>query len=165
MADFLMARGRTDFDAAVAARDLPVCPPVTETVRVGDTVHHRVSFDTGGRTRDGSTQPKVTFLHHAAAFGATRWTNLHFPTRLVRGDPIGGAVAPLFGRWVKDVELPLPARRRRFLHGAYWERLLPAAGNRSPAEELADAIRLAAAKELRTQMAGLSPLLYLPPSG
>jgi uncharacterized protein YndB with AHSA1/START domain len=165
MADFLMARDRADFDAAVAARDLPVCPPVTEDVAVGDAVHRRISFDTGGRTRDGSTQPKVTFLHHAAAFGATRWTNLHFPTRLVKGDPIGGAVAPLFGHWVRDVALPLPARKRRFLHGCYWDRLVPVAGQRSPAEELAAALRLDCSRELRTRLASLSPLLSLPPTG
>ena len=69
----------------------------------------------------------------------TRWTNLYFP-----GDIIGGAVASLFGKGIKDVKL-------RFASRGWLDRLIPARSHtrywdypseRHASEELTKALHL-----------------------
>ena len=74
--------------------------------------------------RTGSGTPRTTWiLHHAALFAATRWTNLYFPASwLLRGDFVGGPVAPLFGHGVRDVPVRTAARRGWLAHTRYWRR-------------------------------------------
>ena len=151
MADFLMARTPAEFGDSKLQRELPTCPPVTETVKVGNQTHQRISYD------DGS--PKRALLHHAALFSATRWTNLHFPVKLVHGDPIGGPVAKHFGKWVSDIALARP-EHGRFLHGAYWQ---SEKGGDAALRELRTALGLECARSLRAVIEGSDPTLYLPP--
>lgn len=95
-------------------RDYPTCPPVYE---YRNQKYDRFSYP---------PEAKIGRLpHHGAVFAPSVWTN-HFFTNfaLVLGDPISGAVAPHFGRGVKDVRLPLV--RGRFQHLDYWLRSKPA---------------------------------------
>lgn len=160
MADFLMARSKADFSRAREERLLPTCPPVTEDTEVGELVHKRMSSEASYIERLAGAPTTMTQFHHAALFAATRWTNLHFRTRLLRGDPIGGPVGPLFGSWVHDVPLRAP-RRRAFLHTRYWTRGSGEANPEAHIKKLHDAIGLDSGRRLRKRMALHSPLLYL----
>jgi hypothetical protein len=107
-ADALLARGKEAFDEGKRQREFPTCPPADEDARDCRLLWR--------------TYRCMRILHHGAPFAVTRWTNLYFP-----GDVIGGPVAPLFGRGVRDVKLHaasrgwldhlLPARS----HTHYWD--------------------------------------------
>ncbi|MGZ9190404.1 MAG: hypothetical protein ACXW39_10145, partial [Nitrospira sp.] len=91
-ADVLLAESGEAFRDGKRQREFPTCPPEREDPR-----------DCGllGRTYvDGKEAHYVHILHHGAPFAVTRWTNLYFP-----GDIIGGPVAGVFGKGIKDVEL------------------------------------------------------------
>ena len=46
------------------------------------------------------------YLHHAAPFAATRWTNLYFPARCgFFGDFVGGPLKSVFGSGIRDVKV------------------------------------------------------------
>ncbi|MCW5696871.1 MAG: hypothetical protein KIS96_09095 [Bauldia sp.] len=60
-------------------------------------------------------------LHHAGLFGATRWTNLYFKSRLLVGDPIGGPLAHAFGEGVLDVPVTINGKLPPFSHSKYWD--------------------------------------------
>lgn len=112
-ADVLLAESREDFERLVAERGLPTCPPVMETVDGERRFTYRRRATDG---EEGRWQ-----AHHAAPFGAVRWTNLYFPyDGRLRGDLVGGPVAPLFGPGVVDV----PVRSSRVgglsCHTHYW---------------------------------------------
>ncbi|WP_295455152.1 hypothetical protein [uncultured Thiodictyon sp.] len=110
-AGLLLAKGPEDLAARQADRELPTCPPALEDTREGRTFAHRSSGWRGARW----------IPHHAAPFAPTRWTNLYFPTRfLVRGDPIGGPLAPVFGQGIRDLAVQTPVRRGFFGHTRYW---------------------------------------------
>ncbi|MBI2740746.1 MAG: hypothetical protein HYX38_29940 [Rhodospirillales bacterium] len=106
-ADALLARGKEAFDEGKRQREFPTCPPAAEDAR-----DCRLLLRTY-RDRN-STSRHIRILHHAAPFAVTRWTNLYFP-----GDVIGGPVAPLFGKGVRDVKLHAASR-------GLWDHLLPA---------------------------------------
>jgi hypothetical protein len=61
-------------------------------------------------------------LHHASAFAAVRWTNIHDPALLIAfGDLISGPVAPVFGHAAIDINLKqLRGQSWRFTHTKYW---------------------------------------------
>jgi hypothetical protein len=97
------------FRARAAQRELPLCPPITET-------------DDHFTYPPNATDPSLVIPHHAALFAATRWTNIYAPCRYVFwGDVVGGPVAPLFGPGVKDVALPNPEGRHWLAHTHYWD--------------------------------------------
>jgi hypothetical protein len=75
-------------------------------------------------------------LHHAAPFAAVRWTNIHDPARLIfLGDLISGAIGPVFGRGVIDVDLrELRGQSLAFTHTRYWS---GATKSRPPAPHIA----------------------------
>ncbi|MGV8840444.1 MAG: hypothetical protein ACWA6X_09090 [Bauldia sp.] len=98
-----------NFRARVGDREAPTCPPRY------DGADRRMTF-----TPDGADPTTTQFLHHAALFGLTRWTNLHFPSGAYNGDLVGGALAPVFGTAIKDVGVPRPGRRKSSWHGWYW---------------------------------------------
>jgi hypothetical protein len=162
-ADFLLARSRDEFDAAVRDRVLPSCPPRTEVEsRSG---HRRCSFDDPYRVSAGGGTGTFTLLDHGALFGVTRWTNLYFRTRLLGlvGDPVGGPLGPLFGRWVRDVSMKSP--RWGFAHTLYW-RAAGRAGShgsrRAPhLEQLWDALRLESGDDLRSVSAEMPAFALL----
>jgi hypothetical protein len=114
-ADFLLAKDQADLHTKQEARELPTCPPALEKTRSGLTFAHAPN------SRKGS---KPSIPHHAAVFGPTRWTNLYFPTQyLVKGDLIGGPLAPMFGQGIYDIPVETPIRRGYFSHTLYWDLL------------------------------------------
>ena len=57
-------------------------------------------------------------------FGLTRWTNIYFPRRqLFWGDAIGGALSPIFGYHIVDLEVSTKKAGGDdfFTHTAYWD--------------------------------------------
>jgi hypothetical protein len=129
-ADVLLAESRKAFRDGKSQREFPTCPPKCEDCRDDGLL---------GRTyEDKQGAHYVHILHHGAPFAVTRWTNLYFP-----GDIVGGPVARLFGKGIKDVELCpvsrgwldglIPARS----HTRYWD---PLEDNAS--EELVKALDL-----------------------
>jgi hypothetical protein len=60
--------------------------------------------------------------HHAAVFAPVRWTNIFAPCHYVlKGDIVGGPVAPIFGPGVKDVELTGEVGSMWLAHTHYWD--------------------------------------------
>lgn len=114
-ARYLNASGRgwremaENFAERLADREAPTCPPRYN----GDD--GRLTF-----TPDGDDPATTQYLHHAALFGLTRWTNLHFPAGTFNGDLIGGAISGVLGSAVKDVEVPRPGRWGLSWHTWYW---------------------------------------------
>lgn len=110
-AAILLAKDANNLAVKFKAREYATCPPTPELRRQGK--EDSLSF----LYRDGSR----TVPHHAALFAVTRWTNLYFPCRLlVRGDLIGGPVAPVFGPGVKDVPVHTSRRGGMLAHTLYW---------------------------------------------
>lgn len=103
-ASILLAADEDDLEKKKDSREFPTCPPVLEDGRFSympDEAHRRP--------------------HHAAVFAPTRWTNLYFPSKLlVFGDLIGGPIAPLFGKGVRDVEVRTDLRWGLASHTLYW---------------------------------------------
>ena len=151
-ADYLMADDRDAFDRLVADRVLPACPPVTETE--AKTGHLRVTYDRSYTAPFRRGRATFRAFHHAAPFAVTRWTNLYFRSGMwgLAGDVVGGPVAPMFGSWVRDVELPAP--RRWLTHNCYWRRV------KEPDEHLE---QLRHALGLRTRSDTVSLLKAIPP--
>jgi hypothetical protein len=107
-AEILLAEDAAALERKKELREAPCCPPWLE-----ERSPPRFSFF----FRD----PSVRAPHHAAVFGPTVWTNVFFDTKLlVFGDVIAGPVAPLFGRGVLDVKLPIAGPFFRHLH--YWKK-------------------------------------------
>ncbi len=106
-----------------------------------------------------------------APFAVTRWTNFHFPSS-VASDPIGGRLAPHFGDWVRDVQLPVPRplrgvfrdgwrfyrRRSWLLHTRYWQ----GGPEEVHIRALVEALGLESGRDLLAALRRHSPLLYLP---
>lgn len=106
-ASYLLAHGEDELLRKIAEREFPACPPAFEMIR--------------GEPRFSFPSAELRIPHHAAAFAATRWTNLYFPCRrLLWGDFIGGPVAPAFGPGVKDVPVETTLRGNFFSHTLYW---------------------------------------------
>jgi len=98
-----------NFAARLADREAPTCPPLY------NDQDGRLTF-----TPEGDDPASTQYLHHAALFGLTRWTNLHFPAGTFNGDLIGGALAGVLGSAVKDVEVARPGRWGLSWHTWYW---------------------------------------------
>ena len=115
----------TEFDQVIADRSMPTCPPQTSQIRSARPGHARRTFTftfTFTYHVEGDHRPhSVLVPDHGALFALVRWTNVYFPHRgLIRGDPVGGPVAPTFGNWVHDVALPHPgAGIAGFAHTKY----------------------------------------------
>src|SRR5262249_22309357 len=114
-AHYLMCLGNTheelalDFDRRVHEREFPVCPPAL--------------LDGDGRLLFAGPDEKKRF-HHGGMFALTRWTNLYFRlTELLWGDAIGGTLADVFGKGIKDVPVwtRAPTSPDFFAHNEYWD--------------------------------------------
>jgi hypothetical protein len=115
---YLMCKGgsaeqlKEDFEHRTHEREFPTSPPL---LLDGD---RRLTFLDHGVQR----------FHHGGQFALTRWTNLYFPaSQLLWGDPIGGAVAPIFGdqeqgATILDVPVYTNSGKcdRFFSHVLYW---------------------------------------------
>lgn len=111
-ADFLLTFDNETFRNRTARRDIALCPPLLEE-------HNRFSYQ--------DENAGHTILHHAAQFGAMRWTNIYDKHKFILlGDVISGPVAPLFGGGVRDVHVEMyrqPGKwlpPRLFTHTEYW---------------------------------------------
>lgn len=155
--NFLMAAGDDLFQRAQADRILPKCPPVPE-VEPGSG-HQRVTFDRPYSDVHTGQSRTLTVLHHAAPFAVTRWTNLYFEVGWfgLKGDLIGGPVAPLFGDWVNDV--PLPAPSFTLAHTSYWR---PLGGNDAHLAALRQALRLEARPDLKATLEAMPAFALFP---
>ncbi|WP_028348413.1 hypothetical protein [Bradyrhizobium murdochi] len=101
---------KKDFKRRVEEREFPTCPP------------KRLDADGLLTFRDPNTGNRR--VHNGALFGLTRWTNIYFPRfQLFWGDAIGGALSPIFGYHIVDLEVATKAAGGAdfFTHTAYWD--------------------------------------------
>jgi hypothetical protein len=144
-ADYLLAGSRAELDGLKRDRILPACPPQTELE--ASSGHHRVTYDRGFASPFRAKPGTFRTYHHGAPFAVTRWTNLYFKSGAggLTGDIVGGPVAPLFGPWIRDVELAPP--RPWLAHTLYWRKVEPPDAHLA---ELREALGLRARPELVT---------------
>ena len=112
-AEFLMAKDKYELQAFIQDRLLSKSPPEPDEDRT--TITYSI----------GRAKPK--YVHHAAAFAATRWTNIFDPNSLVLfGDLISGSLTENFGQGIEEyrVEIERPfvfgLKWRFFTHTLYW---------------------------------------------
>jgi hypothetical protein len=111
-ATILLAKDAAGLSMKQAEREFPTCPPVTEDGRISYSLPYKTAAGTARR---------LQVPHHAAVFGPTRWTNLYFPNRFVfQGDLIGGPLAPIFGRGIRDLPVHTAERHGLRSHNFYW---------------------------------------------
>jgi hypothetical protein len=104
-ADVLLAATADAFQHLLDRREAPTCPP-----RLEQAAPPRFSYP----PREAQRIP-----HHAAVFAPVVWTNIYYPHRFVlSGDVISGPIAPLLGRAIRDVEVPIG--NPGFRHLSYW---------------------------------------------
>jgi hypothetical protein len=110
----LLARSPADLEMLIKDLELPTCPPLGEPA----ALVQRENYLANGHIRT------IQMLTHAAPFAVTRWTNIYIPAKgVVFGDPIGGPLAQVFGRGIKDVPVEIShwwRRRTPLAHTAYW---------------------------------------------
>ncbi|WP_419794998.1 lipase family protein [Pseudomonas palleroniana] len=117
-ASLLLGRSVSDFKQRMERREAPACPPTKDDQGYGYSARQPVML--------GGQAFTPLYLHHAAAFAVTRWTNLYFPAPYgLFGDIVGGPVKPVMGNGVLD--LPVTVGRckgwlaRSWLsHTHYW---------------------------------------------
>jgi hypothetical protein len=97
------------FDGLVRRGALVLCPPRSEAAPVESDAHQPVDYR--------SSEPGA--LGSQSLFAVTRWTNLWFPVVRgeLRGDWFGGALRPLFGPGIRDIEV-LGNKPERFKRGS-----------------------------------------------
>lgn len=155
-ADFLIEDSRDAFTKAVNDRIIPVAPPLCEITTKG-----RATLLIPSSSMEGSsintTKSNLSVLHHAAPFAVTRWTNLYFQANWngLKGDLIGGPLAPLFGCWVKDVSLPPISGRLN--HTSYWLKH----PNSNHLQALSESLQIDAKKNLISLLKCLHPSILL----
>ncbi len=143
-ASMLISTKHTPFELLRSERELPSCPPLRDWSQCDSPGFYRTDFtDSYGIVRS------LLVGDSGALFAPTRWTNLYFPVKhIVRGDLIGGPLAPLFGPGVRDIVVhrTSDSRLRAFLrsffptpHTSYWAP--PENGTGSISDD-ADATRL-----------------------
>jgi hypothetical protein len=124
-AEFLIAHDAHDLRRHQADRELPMCPPIREVLDPADAE----KAEAAGFSIDQSPAlfcfpfgTKRWQLHHAAPFSVVKWTNIHDPARFIMcGDIISGAVSPVFGPAITDINLRLlRGQSWRFSHTLYW---------------------------------------------
>lgn len=115
-ADLLLAKNRRDLNRKIEQREFPVSPPVLNKKK-------SFSLDINYTLPDGSTKRTTSVPDHAAWTACVCWTNFYFPCRwLLKGDFIGGPLAPLFGSGIRDVPVSTKIRGGWLAHNHYWKR-------------------------------------------
>lgn len=113
-APILLAKDESDLKQRQIDREFPRCLPVLEK-RMRDKIPVR-RFSYQRRKSD-----KKRVLHHAAVFAPTCWTNLYFPNKLIIfGDIVGGPLASVFGKGIKDIPVSTKQRWGFLTHTFYW---------------------------------------------
>jgi len=116
-ADYLLAKSTEEFKQKKLQREFPTCPPIL------DKKLRKKSGEEKGKKSIAYNIPSSNFLklHHAAVFGVTRWTNIYAPASfLIFGDIIGGPLAELFGKGVRDISAKISINGGRLSHTKYW---------------------------------------------
>ncbi|MBA2399348.1 MAG: hypothetical protein H0V72_11715 [Bradyrhizobium sp.] len=101
---------KEDFARRVEEREFPTCPPKR--------------LDRDGLLTFNNPKTYGRQVHNGALFGLTRWSNIYFPRRqLFWGDAIGGALSPIFGSHILDLEVSTKKAGGDdfFTHTAYWD--------------------------------------------
>ena len=101
---------KRDFARRVREREFPTCPPKR--------------LDKDGLLTFENPKTRDRQIHNGALFGLTRWTNIYFPrSQIFWGDAIGGALSPIFGRHIVDLEVSTKKAGGAdfFTHTAYWD--------------------------------------------
>jgi hypothetical protein len=111
----LLAKDQADFARRARERELPHCPPVRE-------LNGKFSFEHRDVDDRGRAQRAIV-LNHAALFAVVGWTNLYFPCHfLLKGDLVGGPIAPLFWPGVRDIAVKTRIWAGWLAHTHYWRR-------------------------------------------
>jgi hypothetical protein len=117
----LLADSGKDFEDRKHQRELPTCPPQR------DDKGYAYSGTAPVEVGEGKKFTPL-FLHHAAPFAATRWTNLYFPAWLgLWGDIVGGRLRAELGHGIRDIKvwtqaISRPANHTLLAHTKYWSR-------------------------------------------
>jgi hypothetical protein len=117
-ASLLLGRSVSDFKKRMERREAAACPPTQDEKGYGYHARHPVML--------GQKPFTPQYLHHAAAFAVTRWTNLYFPAPYgLFGDIVAGPVSPVMGAGVLDLPVTVGSRKgwlaRSWLsHTHYW---------------------------------------------
>lgn len=117
-ASLLLGRSVSDFKKRMERREAPACPPTEDEKGYGYNARRPVML--------GQQPFTPYYLHHAAAFAVTRWTNLYFPAPFgLFGDIVGGPVKPVMGAGVLDLPVTVGKGKgwlaRSWLsHTHYW---------------------------------------------
>lgn len=113
----LLADTPEAFAEMLARREVAACPPQFEIF--GDGARRFSYCRAPGQADDSDAGPRAP--HNSAVFAATRWSNIFFPMQgLLRGDLIGGPVAPVFGPGVEDIAARAPYQGGWFPHMHYF---------------------------------------------
>lgn len=111
-AELLLAQDSDDLREKQRARELPTCLPELEKSR------HQPPKRLFSYPPDNDERVP----HHAAVFAPTRWTNLYFPSQfIVIGDMIGGPLARVLGKGIKDVSVSTRKLCGFLSHTFYWK--------------------------------------------
>ena len=112
-AEFLIAKDKNELQAFIRDRLLSKSPPDPDDDRT--SILYSI----------GRAKPK--YVHHAAAFAATRWTNIFDPSSLILfGDLISGSLRENFGQGIEEYEVEIERpfvfglKWRFFTHTLYW---------------------------------------------
>ncbi len=98
LADFLVAQGSDRFRDLILNRFIAMSPPFPYEGGREGVLYNRKSDD--GQEK--------TLVHHAAVFGAVRWSNVFDPGRFpFQGDMFSGSCKELFGEGIDEYELRL----------------------------------------------------------
>lgn len=122
----------------IERREAPACPPTEDTQGYGYNARQPVML--------GQKPFTPHYLHHAAAFAVTRWTNLYFPAPFgLFGDVVGGPVKPVMGAGVLDLPVTVGKwqgwlARSWLSHTRYWSERGGAQGYLGTLTEDANAI-------------------------
>ena len=101
---------KQDFARRVEEREFPTCPPKR--------------LDQDGLLTFLNPKTLKRQAHNGGLFGLTRWSNIYFPRlQLFWGDAIGGALSPIFGYHILDLEVSTDKAGGAdfFTHTAYWD--------------------------------------------
>lgn len=117
-ASLLLGRSVSDFKKRIERREAPACPPTKDDKGYGYNARQPIML--------GQQPFTPQYLHHAAAFAVTRWTNLYFPAPYgLFGDIVGGPVKPVMGKGVLDLPVTVGKwkgwlARSWLSHTHYW---------------------------------------------
>lgn len=109
----LLAESKIEFEERVKQRELPSNPPARED---NGGISYFQAFETSRKSKQRKTSLEI--IHHAGHFAFTHWHNLYY-----RSDFAGGDLAEVYGRGIRDIELPTESFVSKIpfaMHTRYW---------------------------------------------